>query len=99
MFGINDGLVSNVSLILGFASAGVDAGYVRLAGIAGAVAGAISMAAGEWVSISSQNDLIRRELDLTPHICVWANHGSRGADLCCFQTHAAAGNPIFYPIC
>ena len=64
VFGINDGLVSNVSLILGFASAGVDAGYVRLAGIAGAVAGAISMAAGEWVSISSQNDLIRRELDL-----------------------------------
>ena len=64
MFGINDGLVSNVSLILGFASAGADAGYVRLAGIAGAVAGAISMAAGEWVSISSQNDLIRRELDL-----------------------------------
>ena len=34
VFGINDGLVSNVSLILGFASAGVDAGYVRLAGIA-----------------------------------------------------------------
>ena len=64
VFGINDGLVSNVSLILGFASAGADAGYVRLAGIAGAVAGAISMAAGEWVSISSQNDLIRRELDL-----------------------------------
>ena len=64
VFGINDGLVSNVSLILGFASAGADAGCVRLAGIAGAVAGAISMAAGEWVSISSQNDLIRRELDL-----------------------------------
>jgi VIT1/CCC1 family predicted Fe2+/Mn2+ transporter len=37
---------------------------VRLAGLAGAVAGAISMAAGEWISISSQNDLIRRELDV-----------------------------------
>ena len=37
---------------------------MRLAGIAGAVAGAISMAAGEWVSISAQNDLIRRELDV-----------------------------------
>lgn len=62
MFGISDGLVSNVSLILGFASSGVDNSVVRLAGLAGAVAGAISMAAGEWVSVTSQNDLIKREL-------------------------------------
>ncbi len=39
-------------------------GVVRLAGLAGAVAGGISMAAGEWVSVSSQNDLIERELDV-----------------------------------
>lgn len=64
MFGISDGLVSNVSLILGFAGSGVDTSVVRLAGIAGAVAGAISMAAGEWVSITSQNDLIERELGI-----------------------------------
>lgn len=64
MFGVSDGLVSNVSLILGFAGSGVDNTVVRLAGLAGAVAGGISMAAGEWVSISSQNDLIRRELDI-----------------------------------
>jgi VIT1/CCC1 family predicted Fe2+/Mn2+ transporter len=64
VFGINDGLVSNVSLILGFAASGVDSTIVRLAGLAGAVAGAISMAAGEWVSISAQNDLVRRELDI-----------------------------------
>lgn len=64
VFGINDGLVSNVSLILGFAASGVDSSIVRLAGLAGAVAGAISMAAGEWVSVSAQNDLIRRELDI-----------------------------------
>jgi VIT1/CCC1 family predicted Fe2+/Mn2+ transporter len=64
VFGVSDGLVSNVSLILGFAGSGVDDGVVRLAGLAGAVAGAISMAAGEWISISSQNDLIRRELDV-----------------------------------
>jgi VIT1/CCC1 family predicted Fe2+/Mn2+ transporter len=62
VFGVNDGLVSNVSLILGFAGGGAGPGVVRLAGIAGAVAGAISMAAGEWVSISAQNELIHREL-------------------------------------
>ena len=62
VFGVSDGLVSNVSLILGFAGSGVDNSVVRLAGLAGAVAGAISMAAGEWVSVTSQNDLIEREL-------------------------------------
>lgn len=62
VFGVSDGLVSNVSLILGFAGTGVDVSVVRLAGLAGAVAGGISMAAGEWVSVTSQNDLIEREL-------------------------------------
>lgn len=62
VFGINDGLVSNVSLILGFAGSGVDSSVVRLAGLAGAIAGAISMAAGEWISISAQNELIEREV-------------------------------------
>jgi VIT1/CCC1 family predicted Fe2+/Mn2+ transporter len=56
--------VSNVSLILGFAGSGVDSTIVRLAGLAGAVAGGISMAAGEWVSVTSQNDLIQRELTI-----------------------------------
>lgn len=64
MFGVSDGLVSNVSLILGFAGSGVDSTVVRLAGLAGAVAGGISMAAGEWVSVTSQNDLIQRELEI-----------------------------------
>jgi VIT1/CCC1 family predicted Fe2+/Mn2+ transporter len=62
VFGVSDGLVSNVSLILGFAGSGLDNTVVRLAGLAGAVAGGISMAAGEWVSVTSQNDLIHREL-------------------------------------
>ncbi len=62
MFGANDGLVSNVSLIIGFAGSGADSSVVRLAGLAGAIAGSISMAAGEWVSVSAQNDLIEREL-------------------------------------
>ncbi|MEX2625600.1 MAG: VIT1/CCC1 transporter family protein [Ilumatobacteraceae bacterium] len=64
VFGVNDGLVSNVSLILGFAATGVDNSVVQLAGIAGAVAGGISMAAGEWVSVSAQNDLVQREVDV-----------------------------------
>lgn len=64
VFGMSDGLVTNVSLIIGFAASGVDASYVRLAGIASAVAGAVSMAAGEWVSVKSQNDLVKRELAL-----------------------------------
>ncbi len=64
VFGVSDGLVTNVSLILGFAGSGVDSSVVRLAGIAGAVAGAVSMAAGEWVSISAQNELIERELEV-----------------------------------
>jgi vacuolar iron transporter family protein len=62
VFGVSDGLVSNVSLIIGFASTGVDASVVRLAGLAGAIAGAASMAAGEWVSVSAQNELVRREV-------------------------------------
>lgn len=62
MFGVNDGLVSNVSLILGFAASSADHSVVRLAGVAGAVAGAVSMAAGEWVSITAQNELTRREV-------------------------------------
>ena len=64
VFGVSDGLVSNVSLILGFAGGGADASVVRLAGLAGAVAGGISMAAGEWVSVSAQNELIERELEI-----------------------------------
>jgi VIT1/CCC1 family predicted Fe2+/Mn2+ transporter len=64
VFGINDGLISNVSLVIGFAGSGVSADVVRLAGFAGAIAGAASMAAGEWVSVTAQNDLVRRELEL-----------------------------------
>ncbi len=62
VFGVSDGLVSNVSLVIGFAGAGVLPQYVRLAGLAGAIAGATSMAAGEWVSISAQNEMVFREL-------------------------------------
>src|SRR3954453_8247875 len=63
-FGVRDGLVSNVSLILGVAGADPGAGVVRLAGLAGLIAGAVSMAAGEYVSMKAQNELLQRELDV-----------------------------------
>ena len=53
VFGVNDGLVSNVSLVLGVAGAGAASGYVLTAGVAGLLAGALSMAAGEYVSVRS----------------------------------------------
>jgi VIT1/CCC1 family predicted Fe2+/Mn2+ transporter len=64
IFGVSDGLVTNASLILGVAGADAMAGTVRLAGLAGLVAGAISMAAGEYVSMSAQTELLERELDV-----------------------------------
>jgi len=62
VFGISDGLLTNVSLILGVAGANPASGVVRLAGLAGLVAGAFSMAAGEFVSMSAQSELIEREI-------------------------------------
>jgi VIT1/CCC1 family predicted Fe2+/Mn2+ transporter len=64
VFGVSDGLVSNISLILGVAGGGVSGSVVRLAGLAGLIAGAVSMAAGEYVSVSAQNELIQRELEV-----------------------------------
>lgn len=58
VFGINDGLVSNVSLILAMAGAGAQRPVVLLAGLAGLLAGALSMAAGEYVSVRSQRELL-----------------------------------------
>jgi VIT1/CCC1 family predicted Fe2+/Mn2+ transporter len=63
VFGVSDGLVSNVSLILGFAGANASTTSVRLAGLAGLVAGAVSMAAGEYVSVRAQAELLQHELD------------------------------------
>jgi VIT1/CCC1 family predicted Fe2+/Mn2+ transporter len=56
VLGANDGIVSTASLIVGVAAASEDRGAVLIAGIAGLVAGAMSMAAGEYVSVSSQAD-------------------------------------------
>ncbi len=64
VFGVSDGLVTNVSLILGVAGAHPGGGVVRLVGLAGLVAGAFSMGAGELVSMQAQRELLQRELDV-----------------------------------
>ncbi len=63
MFGISDGLVTNISLILGLSGANPPAGVVRLAGLAGLLGGAFSMAAGEYISMRAQSELLERELE------------------------------------
>lgn len=64
VLGANDGIVSTASLIIGVASAGAATGDILLAGIAGLTAGAMSMAAGEYVSVSSQADTEKADLKL-----------------------------------
>ena len=64
IFGISDGLLSNVSLIIGVAGANPDGRFIVLAGIAGLLAGAFSMGAGEWVSVTSQRELFERQIAL-----------------------------------
>jgi len=63
VLGANDGIVSTASLILGVAAAEASRGSILVAGVAGLVAGAMSMAAGEYVSVSSQADTERADLD------------------------------------
>ncbi|WP_420639106.1 VIT1/CCC1 transporter family protein [Candidatus Poriferisocius sp.] len=63
VFGVSDGLVSNMAIILGFAGGTSGQGLVRLVGIAGLVAGAMSMAAGEYLSMQAQRELLERELE------------------------------------
>lgn len=62
VLGANDGIVSTASLIVGVAAAATSPGDVLIAGVAGLVAGAMSMAAGEYVSVSSQADTERADL-------------------------------------
>jgi VIT1/CCC1 family predicted Fe2+/Mn2+ transporter len=73
VFGINDGLMSNLSLILGVAGASSNSSIILLSGVAGLLAGAFSMAAGEFVSVRSQREMFeyqigleRRELEQYP---------------------------------
>ena len=73
MVGANDGIVSIASLIVGVAAAAAARGDILVAGVAGLVAGAMSMAAGEYVSVSSQSDtetaeLARERKELTENV-------------------------------
>ena len=63
VFGISDGLVSNVGLVLGVAGSNAGPGFVRMAGLVSLFSGAFSMAAGEYVSMRAQAELLERELD------------------------------------
>jgi len=62
VFGVNDGLVSNFSLVMGVAGGTTNNSIIVLAGIAGLVAGAFSMSSGEWISVRSQRELYENEL-------------------------------------
>ncbi len=64
VFGVNDGLVSNCSLILGVAGATASNSVIVLSGVAGLLAGAFSMAAGEWVSVRSQREMFEYQIGL-----------------------------------
>ena len=64
VLGANDGIVSTASLVMGVAAANAGSESILIAGVAGLVAGAMSMAAGEYVSVSSQADTERADLDL-----------------------------------
>ncbi|MCU1693551.1 MAG: hypothetical protein JWM64_2642 [Frankiales bacterium] len=91
VFGANDGLVSNLALVLGVAAGGATASAVLLTGLAGLLAGALSMGAGEFVSVRSQRELLeastpgRGTRDVVPHLDVDANelalvYRARGLD-------------------
>ncbi|HKX12398.1 MAG TPA: VIT1/CCC1 transporter family protein [bacterium] len=64
VFGINDGLVSNASLILGVAGASDNPAFILLSGFAGLLAGACSMGAGEYISVRSQREMFQHQIDL-----------------------------------
>lgn len=64
VFGVSDGLVTNISLVLGVAAAHGATGIVQVAGLAGLFGGAFSMAAGEYVSMKAQSELLEHELEI-----------------------------------
>jgi len=101
VFGANDGLVSNLALVLGVSGSGVATSAVLLTGVAGLLAGALSMGAGEFISVRSQRELLdastpdARARDAYPHLDVDANelalvYRSRGMAPEEAAAHAAA---------
>lgn len=86
VFGISDGLVTNVSLILGLAGANPPAGVVRLAGLAALAAGACSMALGEYVSMQAQRELFEKEI-ATERSAIEENPDAEHAELAEIYRH------------
>ena len=87
VLGANDGLISTASLLMGLVAGGTDGRTLVLSGIAALVAGAVSMSAGEYVSVSSQSDTERadlakerQELDRSPEAELISIYESRGLD-------------------
>src|SRR5687768_3338840 len=67
VFGANDGLVSNLALVLGVAGSGIDNTTILLTGLAGLLAGALSMGAGEYISVRSQRELLAASTMASTH--------------------------------
>lgn len=101
VFGANDGLVSNLALVLGMAGTGVDSTTILLTGLAGLLAGALSMGAGEYISVRSQRELLAastmgtEHFEAYPHLDVDAHelalvYRARGMSPEDAEQHAAA---------
>lgn len=73
VFGVNDGLVSNLALVLGVLGSGVGSTVVLITGVSGLLAGALSMAAGEFISVRSQNELLGASTPQTSSSAMAAN--------------------------
>lgn len=73
VFGVNDGLVSNLALVLGVLGSGVGSTVVLITGVSGLLAGALSMAAGEFISVKSQNELLGASTPQTSSSTMAAN--------------------------
>jgi VIT1/CCC1 family predicted Fe2+/Mn2+ transporter len=63
-FGVSDGLITNLSLVIGVAGGTANHQFIVIAGVAGLLAGAFSMGAGEWISVQSQRELYEREIEI-----------------------------------
>jgi len=74
--GANDGIVSTASLVVGVAAANTGANEILVAGVAGLVAGAMSMAAGEYVSVSSQSDTEKADIERELAMAITAGVGA-----------------------
>jgi VIT1/CCC1 family predicted Fe2+/Mn2+ transporter len=77
VLGANDGVLSTAGLVIGVASAAASRGSIMIAGVAGLVAGALSIAAGEYVSVSSQADTEKAERELEAHELATDARGER----------------------